>query len=75
MLLSTFWKCSAALFPKDLTVFSSTALPTGLPKLLQKPKNSGKAKKSAEIGQITVHIATIKAIAEPRKLLAPGKRT
>ena len=42
--LSTFWKCSAALFPKDLTVVSSTASPTGLPKLLQKPKNSGKPK-------------------------------
>src|SRR5260370_16236967 len=34
----------AALFLKDLTVVSSTASPTGLPKLLQKPKNSAKPK-------------------------------
>jgi hypothetical protein len=42
--LSTFWKCSAALFSKDPTVVSSTALPIASPRSLQKPKNSGKSR-------------------------------
>ena len=42
--LSTFWKCSAAPFPKDPIVVSSTASPIGSPRSLQKHENSGKAK-------------------------------
>ena len=42
--LSTFWKCSAARFPKDPTVVSSTASPIASPRSLQKRENSGKAK-------------------------------
>jgi hypothetical protein len=42
MSLNTFWKCSAARFPKDPIVVFSTASPIGSPRSLQKHENSGK---------------------------------
>ena len=38
--LSTFWKCSAARFPKAPIVVSSTASPIGSPRSIQKHENS-----------------------------------
>ena len=63
--LNTFWKYSAAPFPKDPTVVSSTVSPIGSPKSFQKHENSAK-------GGVSVAIFRAR-VAAPSAIMASGQ--